>query len=283
MKLGVSLEAVTGRLIDARFPQEALEGLLKMVGQTNRELGLQAVELPLDAAFIYPSLFTQKALLQMAHFAQEQGLSFTVHLPYWWLDLSSLNEWARQAAVHSALAGVEKARPLQPLAYVLHPAAERWAEIAASSWEAAEKAVFLGRMEAQARTSLAEVATTGLGSTLCLENVTGMAFEVVARLADEIKAGLCLDVGHALGNGENPLALFQAHRDRIEVIHLHDVVIDGGRVRDHQPLGQGLAPVRDLIELLRQRRWDGTLILELTRRDDLFASVGWLQGQGLWP
>lgn len=287
MKLGVSLEALVGRVIDTRFPQEALEGLLGTIGRTTKELGLQVVEIPFDAAFIYPSLFTQKALLRLGQFAREQGLFFTAHLPYWWVDLSSLNEWARQAAVHSVLLGVEKARLLGPLAYVLHPAAERWAEIAGSSWGAEEKAVFWGRMEGQARESLREVAAAGLGRALCLENGEGMAFLAVADLARGIGAELCLDVGHAMKNGENPLALAKAHLDRIGVMHLHDVILpqgkDSGWLRDHQPLGHGLAPVGELIDLLRRRRWEGALILELTRREDLFASVGWLEGQGLWP
>ncbi len=95
MKIGASLEAITGRSIDDRG--NPLSGIASSVTQVVRECRLDLIEFPIDAAYIYPTFFTDELLAGMRRLADSLSLDFTVHLPYMWLDLSSINEEMRKA------------------------------------------------------------------------------------------------------------------------------------------------------------------------------------------
>lgn len=281
MKLGASLEAIVGRLFDLTDPEEALAGAMATVLEAAQRFGLKAIEMPMDAAFMYPAMFTEKALLRMRRAALDYGLQYTVHLPFWWGDLSSLNEFVRTASVHSALLGIERGRLLEPLAYVLHPWGSRLEEIAASDWPQAERQSFQERMLNRARRSLAELKAAA-PEVLCLENTDVMPAEATVTLARQENLHLCLDVGHLVAAGGDPVAFFEEQRRRIQVIHLHDArPASAGGPKAHLPLGTGSVPLRALCTALEDRSWDGAIILELERREDLAQSIGWLRGLGL--
>jgi len=56
----------------------------------------------------------------VAALQRELGFACTVHLPFLWVDLTSLNELVRQASVESVRQAVELAQPFQVETYVLH-------------------------------------------------------------------------------------------------------------------------------------------------------------------
>ena len=146
MGIGASLEAIAGRSLDVRHPWITLRELVASVVVLVKEHGIQVVEIPLDAAFIYPALFTPEVLFQMRQAAEENCFYYAVHLPYMWLDLSSINEEMRKASVRCVLEGLEIGQKLEPLTYPLHLFAERAEAIATSAWREEEKRGFLGRI-----------------------------------------------------------------------------------------------------------------------------------------
>ena len=62
-----------------------------------------------------------------------------------------------------------------------------------------------------------------------------------------------LDIGHFTAAGYDPVEYIQAHHDKIVILHLKD------RNRNDQvanlPWGQGQTPIRQVLQLLRDRKW----------------------------
>ncbi|WP_309109748.1 TIM barrel protein [Saccharothrix sp.] len=99
--------------------------------------------------------------------------------------------------------------------------------------------------------------------------------EVERFLADS-DLPLCLDTGHLLIGGTDPVELARRHPERIGHVHLKDVRADiaatvrsgetgymaAVQQRMYVPLGDGDVDVRALVELLRDRGYPGWLVLE---------------------
>jgi len=98
----------------------------------------------------------------------------------------------------------------------------------------------------------------------------------VDRFLTSSPLSLCLDTGHLLIGGTDPLALATSHGDRVAHVHLKDVsgpVL--ARVRSDEmsyqravsaglycPLGQGDVPVGEIIQALTTAGYDGWWVLE---------------------
>jgi inosose dehydratase len=133
------------------------------------------------------------------------------------------------------------------------------------------------------------------GSHVEFENEIERLVEHVPR--DEL--GLCLDTGHALYAGDDPAALIQRHRDRIEHLHLKDVSKDAS-TRPHDfwsavasgvfcPIGTGMLDIGSVRDALAAIGYDGFATVEQDRRtdtagtpaDDLRLSVAHLRAAGV--
>ncbi|QXJ20224.1 TIM barrel protein [Actinomadura graeca] len=100
--------------------------------------------------------------------------------------------------------------------------------------------------------------------------------EEVERVLDGSDIGLCLDTGHLLIGGTDPLALARSAPDRIAHVHLKDVdaalaraVRTGGTgytaaVRDgiYRPLGRGDIDIAGIIGALEDAGYGGWYVLE---------------------
>jgi inosose dehydratase len=99
--------------------------------------------------------------------------------------------------------------------------------------------------------------------------------EVDRFLADS-DLGLCLDTGHLLIGGTDPLALAVAHAARIEHVHLKDVAapiaarvrageityMQGVQAGMYVPLGAGDVPVAQIVRTLDDAGYSGWYVLE---------------------
>jgi len=100
--------------------------------------------------------------------------------------------------------------------------------------------------------------------------------EHVQRFLEGCDTALCLDTGHSMIGGGDPVALTEAEAARIRHVHLKDVdrdlaerVVSGTlpyeqAVRDglYMPLGDGDVDVRRVLEVLDGERYDGWYVLE---------------------
>ena len=98
----------------------------------------------------------------------------------------------------------------------------------------------------------------------------------VERVLAGSKVGLCVDTGHLLVGGTDPVALTRDHVDRVLHVHLKDVdgdlaqqVIDGALTFAHAvkaglwvPLGQGSVDVAAMLRTLRDNGYTGWYVLE---------------------
>ncbi len=100
--------------------------------------------------------------------------------------------------------------------------------------------------------------------------------EHVQRFLEGCDTGLCLDTGHSMVGGGDPVVLTQAAAARIRHVHLKDVdrdlaerVLSGTlpyeqAVRDglYMPLGDGDVDVRRVLDVLDGEGYDGWYVLE---------------------
>ncbi len=98
----------------------------------------------------------------------------------------------------------------------------------------------------------------------------------VERVISGSRVGLCVDTGHLLVGGTDPVALVKAHAARVSHVHLKDVdatmaadVLAGGlRFGDavqagiFRPLGEGDIDIAALVETLESQGYQGWYVLE---------------------
>jgi len=140
-----------------------------------------------------------------------------------------------------------------------------------TEWKAAEKAI---------RAAVARCEELGL--QVAFHHHVGTHVETpeeVERLLslfapDEL--GLCLDTGHCVYGGGDPVSLLERYADRVRCVHLKDV--DGVRIGEVRsqgvdfhaavrrgvfaPLGRGVIDFSRLAALLREHRFDGWVVVE---------------------
>jgi inosose dehydratase len=100
--------------------------------------------------------------------------------------------------------------------------------------------------------------------------------EETQRVLSGSHVGLCVDTGHLVVGGGDPVAITVAHPERVEHVHLKDVdsamaarvrsgeTTFGAAVRDgmFRPLGQGDVDVAALVRALEAAGYDGWYVLE---------------------
>ena len=100
--------------------------------------------------------------------------------------------------------------------------------------------------------------------------------EELCQRADPALVQLCLDVGHLVVGGGDPVQAIQRYGQRLAYIHLKDVdphvlerlrsgqggFLDGLRWRVFCELGSGCLDLAGIVGALRQQRFDGWVVLE---------------------
>lgn len=117
------------------------------------------------------------------------------------------------------------------------------------------------------------------GMTVALHPHVGTLIETaeqVQRALEVIEVGWCLDTGHLLIGGTDPVQFAQANGDRVVHVHLKDVdaalaaevragrrsLLDATREGLFRALGHGDAQVAEVMDALRGHGYDGWLVLE---------------------
>jgi len=277
MHIGSTTVSLAGWGVDPRQPDQARSERLAAIRQLVEGYRLPAVELDLDLGVIFPQVFDVTFYAAVADLQQQLGFTCTAHLPFLWLDPSSLNEPVRQASVACLRQAVELVRPLEVTVYVLHLWGFTTIQIALLLADPAQRKAVLGGTLAQAGRSLAELCAILDPRDLCVENLEAPSFDLVLPLVERVGASICLDVGHLAYEQGDPLAFLARHGGRVRHVHLHDYVHTsaGGRTqtRDHLPLGRGELDYVNFLRHLEQIGFDGAVILENNSKPDLEESL----------
>jgi inosose dehydratase len=123
------------------------------------------------------------------------------------------------------------------------------------------------------------LAQTEYGMSVALHPHAGTLIETAAQVQRALKVveiGWCLDTGHLLIGGTDPVQFAREHGDRVNHVHLKDV--DGGLAADVRAgrrslldatkaglftaLGRGDARIAEVLEGLQGYGYDGWLVLE---------------------
>lgn len=277
LKFATTTIATDGWMIDLTDAQASRNRRLAVLERLGQVYQLPAVEMTLDLALIYPQVFDAGYYRRVANLQQQQGFACSVHLPFLWLDLTSLNESVRKASVESIRKALELIRPIEVQACVLHlwgSVTQTIGSVSQDSEQLRDVMAVLGR---QAQRSLEEIITHYDAQKLCVETLERPDFSFALPIIEKLDTGICLDVGHLIWQGGEELAFLEKHWPRIRVIHLHDALISeqAGQkiVLDHLPLGEGQLDYKKFLTQLEHRGFDGIIVLELNQRADLEASL----------
>jgi len=244
------------------------EGFIKSV-MFLKETGVRLIELLLDTMPLRPSLFDLETKVALLNLKEKEGISYSAHLPFRYVDISSINEEVRRLSVKCMQESVRFCERLDIRTYVLHLTGSVARAMISSRYLSKQriKDALLNEMMSNAAKSLSEILEIVPSDKVCIENLPNMPFKYYYQVVEKLNTSICFDVGHLIPGGEDPLRFFDRYHERIKEIHLHDVTRtrdQNGCVRllDHQALGTGILDVEQFVSYLEQRKFRGYLILE---------------------
>jgi adenosylcobalamin phosphodiesterase len=226
------------------YPAEILPNVRSLQGKVE---DIEIVLFESDEVSNYPS---PQEIEELAAIGQENGLSYTVHLP---LDvlLGDAEPRIRRRSVDTCLRAIDATADLRPHGYIVHlqgvPPNDHgeWLD---ENW--------LARIDQSLVQLIGHLDNPRL---LCAETLS-YPFHLVEKLIQRRDLSICLDVGHIILY-DQPLELYlRQYLSRTRIIHLHGN--SGGR--DHLDLGRLAAATLDLLF---------TSLADLSKVDDLVVTL----------
>lgn len=247
--------------------------------------GFDPIELGGDLAMLLPHIHAAPAIESLAALKDEVGVSYTMHLPLWSVEPSTLQPHVRQGSVQALIDSVRVTSPLEPEVYVMHATGALAAEFYRMRLPEVARAVLMRQFQDGARRSIQTLLEeTGiLSRQLAIETIE-FPFDLTLELAEELDLSICFDSGHVLSGFAGPLDFFEALErciPRLAEVHLHDSpdlartgTVEHGK--DHQPLGTGDLDLSRFLQRLQEVDFQGPLIFEL-RLEQALASLDHIQ------
>jgi sugar phosphate isomerase/epimerase len=165
------------------------------------------------------------SIRELRQLAEENSLSFTVHLPID-LQLGHSDDDGRRLSVDACKSMMEATADLDPFATILHVDA-----FDTTSREPTPAADIASWTENVSR-SIADILSTGVPSRhLCVETLA-YRFEFLDPIIESFDLGVCLDIGHILLYGFDLDEHLERYLTRTRVLHAHGIR-DG---KDHRGL-----------------------------------------------
>lgn len=107
--------------------------------------------------------------------------------------------------------------------------------------------------------------------------------DVYAKIKDlDKRIGLCIDIGHVVRIGQDPIPMIEKYKDRLYDMHMKDVdkaEADGTSVE----IGRGVIDIAKVVQTLKKINYQGTIAFEYEKDGDdpvigLAESVGYVRG-----
>lgn len=107
--------------------------------------------------------------------------------------------------------------------------------------------------------------------------------DVYAKIKDlDKRIGFCIDIGHVVRIGQDPVAMVEKYKDRLYDMHMKDedkAIADGKPVE----IGRGVIDIPKVIKALKKINYQGAVAIEYEKDADdpvpgLAESVGYLRG-----
>jgi len=199
------------------------------------------------------------AVEQLRRIGKQAHVLYNVHLPTD-VQIGSSDPAEAWLACERITTAVRRMMPLDPVAWVLHLDGLKENE-----------PLEMWRLRMDKGLSMLQTAAGIPLRRICLETLDDPP-EYLIPLADRFQTGICLDIGHLLVHGRDAAAFFEAHRDRIDMIHVHGVQ---GK-RDHLALDCLNAEQADMVCGLLEH-YVGHVSIEVFCESDFLRSLSWLE------
>lgn len=238
--------------------------------------GWSVLELSLDVKHIIPSSITEATINNLISLKDELGISYTVHLPFWSIELATFNDNVRKGSIESIIDSIEVTKPIEPEYYVLHATGDLAATFSSLPYNPDLVHLISTLLAGFAGTSVEEIISrTEINPRrLAVENIE-FPFDVMRDVIDDLDTSICFDTAHLLchfSGSESVMDFYNTHKNRISEIHLLDATYteyDGAVARnDHITLGRGImgdSVLREFLLELQNDRFSGPVIFELTK------------------
>ncbi|MDI6606720.1 MAG: cobamide remodeling phosphodiesterase CbiR [Candidatus Omnitrophota bacterium] len=234
------------------YPDDILPNVQKLKDKVND------IELVLFEADNAGNIPTQKDLKELRRINNKRGLTYTVHLPLD-INLGSEIDGQRERAVECARVLIERLSVVNPYAYILHLNLPGNARRQLNLWQDrvsdSLKQIIKGRK--------------AIAKNIAIENLS-YPFKYVESIIKENNCTVCVDIGHLITMGFDPLEHCKKYFKTMRVVHLYGV---NGR-KDHvslKYLDAGL--LKRLIRFLREKAYHGVLTLEVFSQADFEESM----------
>ncbi|GAB6097575.1 hypothetical protein JCM14469_38290 [Desulfatiferula olefinivorans] len=198
-------------------------------------------------------------LEQLTRLRQQGEVSYNIHMPTD-VDAGSPDPAERDLAIETYRKIVDLTRPLNPSTLTIHLPYDPDRGGGVDGWLA------------DARDSFVRLLGHGLEPRLISLETLDYPIDLLKPLIEDLDLSVCLDVGHVILQGLDPLTVYETWKNRISIIHLHAVE----RGMDHQSLDRmppaGFAQVRTMLE-----DFTGTLSIEVFSLDKLKRSLDYFR------
>jgi sugar phosphate isomerase/epimerase len=218
------------------------------------------IELILPEANNTRNVPRHETLKELNEISRAWNLTYTIHLPLD-IDLGSPDPAIRKSMVENAKVFVGQLSCLKPRGYILHlnlPAGE----------------TDIGLWRKRINSSLQGMAAQmGDVSGIAVENLS-YPFNYVDRVVSENKFSICVDIGHLICMGVNPLQYLKRYFGLVRVIHLHGV----NNGKDHVSLKYfDIALLKRICSFLKERGYSGVITIEIFSQSEFDESMSILR------
>ncbi len=235
--------------------------------------GFNLIELGGDLMLFFQQAYSRPSIEKLSQLKIEKDLDYTVHLPLWSVEPSTLLQPVRSGSASALIDVIKATQPLHPKSYVLHATGALASEFYNMRLPDLGKMMILKQFQANAMQTIRELlAETGLNSRKLAIETIEFPFDLTFEMAEALDLSLCLDTGHVMVGFSGAVELFEVLEKvlpRLGEIHLHDGPWQGperkiGYGKDHSPLGTGDVDVARLLNRLEAANYAGPIIFELT-------------------
>lgn len=222
-----------------------------------RKLGpyLDEVELLLFESREEGSLPDAFEMEQLGKLKEEMGVRYNVHMPTD-IDLSSGDSAERVHAADIYFKVYEMFEPLDPTTLTLHLPFDANKYNDTSLWQS------------NAVKGVSSLLEKGVDSRLISVETLDYPIDMLKHLIEEFDLSVCLDVGHVILYGGDPLSVYETYKNRISILHLHGVHHGCDHVGLDLMAPGDFRKVRTILE-----DFTGTVSLEVFSYDNLKRSL----------
>ncbi len=197
---------------------------------------------------------------QLFNVSNEFDLTYNIHLP---LDifLGAPERSIRQFALEAVIRIMDLTAPLSPSTYTLHLPYD----------EAGFDNEQVKRWRDRLDESMKKLVSAGISGDMISIETLDYPMDWLEDILVDFNLSVCIDVGHLMLFGFDLDAVFNKHKKRTSILHLHGV----DNQKDHLPLDRLTKEnAETVIRMLKQ--YEGVVSLEVFSFDHLKASLNFL-------